>query len=122
MLVPRRKGPAAQVRPAVIDNWTDPQSDSFGERITRAVPARVYDCLLDGGHAFRADRAFCAQLTARVPVAAAMARANAEFQKRAVNWLADAGIRQFLDLGCGMPGPTSMPALLERAVPDARCV
>jgi hypothetical protein len=122
MLVPRRKGPAAQEGPAAIDNRTDLDSNGFSARITRAAPARVYDCLLDGVHAFRADQAFCTQLTAQVPGAAAMARANADFQTRAVTWLADAGIRQFLDLGCGMPGPHSMPALLELAAPDARCV
>ncbi len=71
---------------------------------SRAHPARVYDYLLGGKDNFPADQAVAEQVLAAVPTAGAMARANRAFLQRAVRFLAaDHGIRQFLDIGTGLP-------------------
>ncbi|MGH4008611.1 MAG: SAM-dependent methyltransferase [Pseudonocardiaceae bacterium] len=74
------------------------------EELKVAVPssARIYDYLLGGGHNFEADRQAARRLLAAVP-ARDMARLNRSFLRRAVLYLIDAGIRQFLDLGSGIP-------------------
>ena len=65
--------------------------------------ARVYDYYLGGSHNFAADRAFAEQILKVMPVVAALARSNRAFLRRAVTMLADQGVRQFLDLGSGIP-------------------
>lgn len=66
--------------------------------------ARIYDHLLGGKDNFAADREAARQLLAAVPDAARAARANRAFLARAVRYLAEeAGIRQFLDIGTGLP-------------------
>src|SRR5256885_15585190 len=69
----------------------------------RANVARMYDYLLGGTHNFAADRDAARTLTAIMPTARDAARANRAFLGRAVRFLADAGIRQFLDIGSGVP-------------------
>jgi hypothetical protein len=64
----------------------------------------VYDFLLGGKDNFAADRAFGEQIVAALPEARDTARANRAFMRRAAAWMAsDGGIRQFLDLGAGLP-------------------
>ena len=65
--------------------------------------ARVYDYLLDGKDNFAADREVAERLLAVAPLAAEVTRENRQFLARAVTWTAGQGIRQFIDLGCGMP-------------------
>jgi hypothetical protein len=65
--------------------------------------ARVYDYLLDGKDNFAADREVAQRLLAVAPLAAEVTRENRQFLARAVTWTAGQGIRQFIDLGCGMP-------------------
>lgn len=79
-----------------------------GEPVTfdTAIPnvARIYDYLLGGKDNFAADREACERLLKAVPAAARAARDNRQFLGRAVWFLArEAGIRQFLDLGTGLP-------------------
>jgi len=88
--------------------------------LDRPSPARVYDCLLGGSHTFAADRALAAQLTAAMPDAALIAHANRAFLRRAVGFLIGAGIRQFLDLGCGIPTVANVHTLAHHAAPEAR--
>ena len=64
---------------------------------------RVWDVLLGGKDNFAADRDQAAKLLAVFPRAAELARESRQFQARAVSHVAGAGIRQFLDLGCGLP-------------------
>jgi hypothetical protein len=64
---------------------------------------RVWDVLLGGKDNFAADRDQAAKLLAVFPRAAELARESREFQRRAVTLVAEAGVRQFLDLGCGLP-------------------
>ena len=65
--------------------------------------ARVYDYLLDGKDNLAADREVAQRLLAVAPLAAEVTRENRQFLARAVTWTAGQGIRQFIDLGCGMP-------------------
>jgi SAM-dependent methyltransferase len=69
----------------------------------RANVARVYDFLLGGSHNFEADRELARRMTAAAPEAPRVARANRAFLRRAVRELGRAGIRQFLDIGAGIP-------------------
>jgi SAM-dependent methyltransferase len=69
----------------------------------KASIARVYDYWLGGSHNLRADREAAHAFTALEPNARAIARANRDFLRRAVRFLAAAGIRQFLDIGSGIP-------------------
>jgi hypothetical protein len=90
---------------------------------TVANVARVYNCLLGGQDNFAADRQAAATLLAAVPGAALAARENRAFLSRAVRFLCqDAGIRQFIDIGAGLPAGGSVHEITEGAVPPARVV
>jgi O-methyltransferase involved in polyketide biosynthesis len=65
--------------------------------------ARIYDYLLDGKDNFAADRDEVERLLEVYPLLPARVRENRLFLVRAVNWIADQGIRQFVDIGPGLP-------------------
>ena len=65
--------------------------------------ARVYDYLLGGKDHLAVDREIGEELVAIYPGVRDLVEANRRFLARAVDWAADQGIRQFIDLGCGMP-------------------
>ena len=65
--------------------------------------ARIYDCFLGGNHNFAADRAVAARAIELVPELPKIMQANRAFLRRAVRVAASRGIRQFLDLGSGIP-------------------
>jgi S-adenosyl methyltransferase len=90
--------------------------------ISQAAPARVYDHFLGGLHTFAADRDLAGQLSAAVPDVARMAWANRAFLHRAMCFLVETGIEQFLDLGCGLLTVGSVHDLLHQAAPQARVV
>jgi SAM-dependent methyltransferase len=82
--------------------------------------ARVYDYLLGGSHNFAADQEAARQFLARWPDAPVTMRANRAFLGRAVRYLAaEAGIRQFLDIGSGIPTIGNVHEIAQRAAPDA---
>jgi hypothetical protein len=83
----------------------------------------VYDRLLGGSHHFASDRAFAARVYATWPEAADTMRANRTFLGRAVRYLAgEAGIRQFLGIGSGLPTMADVHEVAQRAAPDTRVV
>lgn len=85
--------------------------------------AGVYDVLLGGKDNFAADRQAAARLLEAVPGAAVAARENRAFLGRAVWFLAeDAGIRQFLDLGAGLPTARAVHEIVAGAVPPLRVI
>ncbi|WP_432835508.1 SAM-dependent methyltransferase [Dactylosporangium sp. CA-092794] len=91
--------------------------------LDRPSVARVYDYYLGGSHNFAADRAFGEQVLRMVPEVAAVARSNRAFLRRAVRELARMGVRQFLDLGSGIPTVGNVHEVLADAgVTDARVV
>ena len=65
--------------------------------------ARVYDYLLGGKDNFAADREMGDRLVAVFPPAADIVPENRQFLSRAVTWVANQGVGQFIDLGCGLP-------------------
>jgi SAM-dependent methyltransferase len=87
-----------------------------------ATDARVHAMAFGGKDNFAADRAFAAELMAATPRPAAHAMENRKFMRRAVRFMAAQGIRQFLDLGCGMPGRGNPHQIAQAAAPGARVV
>jgi len=71
--------------------------------ITRPNIARVYDYWLGGKDNFEADREHARQMLEIYPPVAKLVRDNRQFLSRAVTWVAGHGVRQFLDIGSGLP-------------------
>ncbi|MGH3911510.1 MAG: SAM-dependent methyltransferase, partial [Pseudonocardiaceae bacterium] len=65
--------------------------------------ARVYDFLLGGGHNFAVDRAVADKVLQVLPNGGQIAGSNRAFLRRAVLYMVEQGITQFLDLGSGIP-------------------
>jgi S-adenosyl methyltransferase len=70
---------------------------------SRPAPARIYDYLLSGENNFPSDREAADRITAAVPEIRDCAWANRGFHQRAARWIARRGIRQFIDIGSGLP-------------------
>jgi S-adenosyl methyltransferase len=88
-----------------------------------AHPARVYNAWLGGKDHFAADRRAAAEVAARRPQVVAGARANRAFLGRVVRYLArERGIRQFLDIGTGLPAAGSTHQVAQAIAPDCRIV
>jgi O-methyltransferase involved in polyketide biosynthesis len=87
---------------------------------TRPNIARVYDYWLGGKDNFVADRELAAAMTEVNPGIPAMARANRKFVVAAVGKAAKAGIRQFVDLGAGLPTHPAVHEAARALNPDAR--
>ena len=89
----------------------------------RPHPARVYDYLLGGKDNFEADRIAAEQGLKANPDGRIPPRENRAFLGRAVRYLAaEAGIRQFLDIGTGIPTPPNVHQVAQSVAPDARIV
>jgi S-adenosyl methyltransferase len=98
-------------------------SDSSLANIDTSVAhsARVYDYWLGGKDHFAADRALGDAMIAAIPTLPIMARANRAFLARAVRYLAaEAGVRQFLDIGPGLPTAGSTHEVAQEIAPEAR--
>jgi hypothetical protein len=93
-----------------------------GVDLSRPSPARVYDYLLGGRHNFASDRALADQMLAVEPDARRWAAANRGFLGRAVERLLDTGVRQFIDLGAGIPTVGNVHDIALGATSDARVV
>jgi hypothetical protein len=88
-----------------------------------AHPARVYDYWLGGKDNFAADRQAAEQVIAARPSILFDIRANRAFLGRAVRWLAaEAGVRQFLDIGTGIPAAGNTHEVAQRVAPTSRIV
>jgi O-methyltransferase involved in polyketide biosynthesis len=82
--------------------------------------ARVYDYLLGGKDNFAADRQAGDRLIDVFPAVVEAARENRQFLARAVTWVANQGVGQFIDLGCGMPTTPNIHQSVQAVKPDAR--
>jgi hypothetical protein len=85
-------------------------------------PARVYDALLGGKDNYAADRVVADKLAAAKPALRPNVRANRAYLGRVVRYLAKAGIRQFLDLGTGLPSLDNTHEVAQGAARDSRIV
>ncbi|MCF2527638.1 SAM-dependent methyltransferase [Yinghuangia soli] len=92
--------------------------------IDETVPsiARVYDAILGGQDNFAVDQAIARQSQEIVPEIGDVARFNRAMLGRAVHAMASAGIRQFLDLGSGLPTVQNTHQVAQAVAPDARVV
>jgi hypothetical protein len=84
--------------------------------------ARIYDALLGGKDNYAVDREAALGLTAAIPDAPRAARDNRAFLARAVRYLAEAGIGQFLDIGTGLPTQGNVHQVARDVSPAARVV
>ncbi|RSD07964.1 SAM-dependent methyltransferase [Amycolatopsis eburnea] len=98
-------------------DWIPPGAD-----LSRPSAARIYDYLLGGAHNLAPDREVARKLEAIQPQVAAVARRNRAFLRRAVRFLLDQGIRQFLDLGSGIPTVGNVHEVAQAVDPAAKVV
>ena len=98
-------------------------TDSWGvPDFTVPSAARMYDYFLGGKDHFEADRKAAERVIAAYPETRIVARANRRFLTRAVWYLAEHGIRQYVDLGSGMPTSPTVHEIARQVRPDARVV
>ncbi|MDR7304294.1 SAM-dependent methyltransferase [Haloactinomyces albus] len=97
-----------------------PVPDEPDVDLTRPNAARMYDYYLGGDAHFAADREAADRALARFPHAAGSARANRAFLDRAVRACLQKGIRQFLDLGSGVPTVGNVHEIAHHHDPEAR--
>lgn len=83
-------------------------------------PARMYDALLGGSHNFEVDRQAAERAIAKVPDLPLLALSNRAFLRRSVRFLVAAGIRQFLDIGSGIPTAGNVHTVAQQANPECR--
>ncbi|MEY9846139.1 hypothetical protein ABH940_003224 [Streptacidiphilus sp. BW17] len=91
-------------------------------RTDRPHPARLYDLYLGGKDNFPADRAAARELLEVAPTLPVTAQQNRLFLARAVRYLARAGVRQFLDIGTGIPTANNTHEVAQAEAPEARVV
>src|SRR6201992_893936 len=105
-------------RMTVEPGWIPPGIDT-----AKANIARVYDYWLGGSNNFRADQDAARAMIAVEPRIRAMARANRDFMGRAVRFLAaENGIRQFLDIGSGIPTARNVHEVAQETAPGSHVV
>jgi hypothetical protein len=91
--------------------------------VTEAKPAtaaRIYDVFLGGTHNYPADREAAAQALAIYPSVAAIARSNRAYLQRAVRYVAGDGVRQFLDVGSGIPTQGNVHEVVDETIDGGR--
>ncbi|MGH3995536.1 MAG: SAM-dependent methyltransferase, partial [Pseudonocardiaceae bacterium] len=93
-----------------------------GVDLERPSGARIYDYLLGGAHNFAHDRELAEKFLKAQPNAREIARLNRAFLRRVVLFMIDNGVRQFLDLGSGIPTVGNVHEIAHKADPSARVV
>lgn len=91
--------------------------------VTTPSTARMYDYYLGGKDHYAADREAAQRVFESVPETPKLARQNRGFLQRAVRYLAaEAGIRQFIDVGTGLPTQGNVHEIAQQAAPDTQVV
>jgi S-adenosyl methyltransferase len=107
----------------VVTDREDGDAQWMGLDTSRPNIARVYDAWLGGKDNFEADREEAERLLQIYPDLRRLAAENRKFLRRAVHWLAtDCGIRQFLDVGSGLPTANNTHDVAQAAAPDSKVV
>ncbi|NHD17490.1 MULTISPECIES: SAM-dependent methyltransferase [Actinopolyspora] len=88
--------------------------------LEKASAARCYDYYLGGSHNFEVDRELAHKVEAQVPQVKPLAQDNRAFLRRAVRYCLDRGIRQFLDIGSGIPTVGNVHEIVQEIDPEAR--
>lgn len=105
----------------VMTGWENGTAPPPDLDTSRPNIARVYDYWLGGKDNFEADRQEAERLLQINPDLGRLARENRLFLRRAVHWLAtDCGIRQFIDVGSGLPTVSNTHEVAQAAVPDCK--
>jgi hypothetical protein len=99
-----------------------PQAERVPPGVDASVPstARLYDYYLGGTSNFAVDRAAAEQMRTLMPELSDAAWANRGFHQRAARWMAERGVRQFIDIGSGLPTSGNTHEAVHRASPGAR--
>ncbi|NUU20811.1 MAG: SAM-dependent methyltransferase [Streptomycetaceae bacterium] len=107
--------------------WRLPRGDEVETYVPQGIdtstahPARMYDYFLGGKNNFAADREAAERILAEAPEARFVTRASRDFLVRAVRHVtAERGIRQFLDIGTGIPAPGNIHETAQAIAPEAR--
>jgi O-methyltransferase involved in polyketide biosynthesis len=95
----------------VTSQWFDPDVPNV---------ARIYDCLLGGKDHYPADLAAAIKIADAAPEVVQRVRENREFLGRVVRILATEGIRQFIDIGTGLPTQENVHQVARRVTPAVR--
>ncbi|MFG1703743.1 SAM-dependent methyltransferase [Nonomuraea sp. M3C6] len=93
-----------------------------GIDVTRPSVARMYDYYLGGKDNFEIDREAVGRVEKAMPEIRQLAQENRAFLRRAVRYMARQGIRQFIDIGSGLPTVGNTHEIAQEIVPDARVV
>ena len=90
--------------------------------LDRPNAARMYDYYLGGSHNFAVDREIAVRAIETWPDMPRVMQANRAFLRRAVRYLVGQGVRQFLDIGSGIPTVGNVHEVAREAAPDVRVV
>src|SRR6266536_632857 len=88
----------------------------------RPTPARIYDYMLQGNSYFQVDRFAAEQILKVAPEIRDAAWSNRGFHQRAAKFIGQNGVRQFIDIGSGLPTVGNTHEVVQKIVPDARVV
>src|SRR5690349_21123218 len=88
----------------------------------KPTPARIYDYMLQGHNYFQVDRFAAEQILKAAPEIRDAAFSNRGFHQRAAKFIAEQGVRQFIDLGSGLPTVGNTHEVVRKINPDARVV
>ncbi|MDH6217902.1 SAM-dependent methyltransferase [Streptomyces pseudovenezuelae] len=101
---------------------TDAGIEAGGIDTGKPQSARMYDYFLGGKDNYPVDAEAAEQVISLFPAVKEMARVNRDFMHRAARLLAERGIRQFLDIGTGIPTEPNLHQIVQAVTPDARVV
>lgn len=96
---------------------SDASQDSLRHSVDRPSTARVYDYVLGGSHNYAIDREWAEAQLAIMPDLRISMRANRAFLGRAVRHAVESGIRQFVDIGSGLPTVGNVHEVADEAAP-----
>ena len=93
-----------------------------GVDTSRPTPARIYDYMLQGSNYFEVDRLAAEQILKVAPEIRDAAWSNRGFHQRAAKWIAEQGVRQFVDIGSGLPTVGNTHEVVQKVIPGAHVV
>ncbi|TDD86410.1 SAM-dependent methyltransferase [Actinomadura rubrisoli] len=99
---------------------THPEPSDLG--LTAPAASRIYDFSLGGKDNYGADREIAIEAFGAFPAARLLPRENRKFMRRAIRFMLEAGVRQFIDLGCGLPGKGNVHEVVHGTDPAGRVV
>lgn len=93
-----------------------------GGDTSRPAPARIYDYMLRGDNHFQTDIVAAERILSAVPEIRDCAWSNRGFHQRAAKWIAERGVRQFIDIGSGLPTVGNTHEVVQKVSPGARVI